>query len=814
MIITSGVQYRNFAAQNEFSFSFDTVNSTSSGLSEFGFSGSGSALPIFSFKEGSVFDINNRYIWSYNPRETLNFSGNIGSGYINYFINNTPICLFSPKVDNSYYDHFYVKTSGSDVDYNFYLNGEIPSFNIFFPKSGVFGQSLTGFIKNLEGTPQKSFKIFSGELFNENVNYDIQGLPLFTISGNQSGQIVLRPEFTENLSITEITLAQTTLFLNTNFGSVQRTIAFDLIPAPIYFIDLIVGYTGQTGFLDNFTFGQYYGYELRTIYPEPLEVTLLVKNISGHTGQLVSGQFEASGFASGNASGFIYGFDYITGNLTGTGISIFQTDYYNELPTGLLSSDYKEFQFATGVINHFYKLPLLGASATGKSPEGTLIPATGILDSPLTGFIYGSGAFSENRMVELTGVYFESVNTRNESQTLTGSGFYTGNYSLDYSKLFWQSRNITGLNITGFGDKIVNITGFSSGVITSGDFGKINFGNILTNQQTGTLLTDLINTNSGLLSGFASENNQLSDKAFFGNEYFYLTGQTGSIGIFFDNTAFKKRITHYSFELDFDTLKYPFNFQLQLSSNNTSWAVIDTRVGNGLFLKDDALNFYEYPKEIILPCNGNSLLNTLASYQYARILITSGDFWPHSFPGQGPSSGIGVKQIKFYSTSGDIGINNSEPFSKYSVAPNLTGYDKPSGNILSNKSFSGEVFYSSNSASYPAWYAFNENKNTYPYAEIYQDVNNDIYLGYSSASGFFDFTGLNIEFENGFAPTGVVLQFSRDGNRYDTIYENYNNGTNLNLSFNLITGCKALKLVFNSVLLPKTESFWIGVYEE
>lgn len=813
MIIASGAQFRNFSAQNEFSFSVGVVNSTSSGISEFGFSGLDSTLTLFSFRDGSIFDINNRYIWSYNPREPLNFSGNIGSGYINYFINSTPICLFSPRVDNSYYDNFYVKTSGSEIDYDFFLHGDIPSFNIFFPKSGVFGQNLTGFIKNLENIPQKSFKIFSGELFNENVDYNIQGLPLFTISGNQSGQIVLRPEFTDDLSITEITPAQTTLFLNTNFGSVQQAISFDLIPAPIYFIDLIVGYAGQTGLLDNFTFGQYYNYELRTIFADPLDVTVLIKNISGHTGQLIFGQFDASGFVSGNASGFVHGFDYITGTLTGLGTSVFDTDYFNELPTGLLFNDYKELQFATGVINYFYKLPLLGANATGKSPEGTLINATGFLDFSSTGFIYGSGSFSENRLVELTGLYFESENISNQLQTITDSGFYTGDYFLDYRKLFWQSNNITGQNINGYGDKIVNITGFSSGVITLEDFGKINLENITTNQQTGTLLVDLVNLNSSLVSGLASENNQLSDKAFFGDEYFYLTGQTGSIGIFFDYPAVKQKITHYSLELDFNTFKYPFNFRLELSANNTSWALIDNRLGGDLFLKNNALNFYEYPKEIILQCNGApSSLNSFAAYKYARIRITSGDFWPHSFTEQKSSSGIGIKQIKFYS-SRDVTINNSELFSTYPVVPNLTGYDRPLDNILSNRSFSGEALYSNDSTLYPAWYAFNENKNLYPYAEISGDVNNEIYLGYSSASGIFDFTGLNVEFENGFAPSRIVVQFSRDGNRYDTIYNNENSEQSVNLSFSTITGCKSLKLIFNNAIFPQTESFWIGVYE-
>jgi hypothetical protein len=277
MIITSGIQYRSFAAQNEFSFSFDVVNSISSGVSQIGFSGDENTLPIFNFKNGNIFDLNNNYIWSYNPREVVNFSGNIGSGYINYFINQRPICLFSPKLNNSYYDFFYIKNSGGEIEYNFYIEGQIPNYNIIFPQSGFLGQNLTGLIQNTEEENRRSFKIFSGNVFNENTDYEIQSFPLFVISGNQSGQIILKPEFAENINITETTPSQLNLFLNTNFGNIQNPISFDLIPAPIYFIDLLTGYTGGTGLIDNFTFGQFYNFELRTIYPDPLDITILIK---------------------------------------------------------------------------------------------------------------------------------------------------------------------------------------------------------------------------------------------------------------------------------------------------------------------------------------------------------------------------------------------------------------------------------------------------------------------------------------------------------------------------------------------------------
>ena len=107
MIINSGIQYRSIAAQKEFSFSFDITASNSSGISQVGFSGDSGILPLFDLKSGNIFDINQKNIWSYNPREVVTFSGNIGSNYINYFINDNPICLFSPKNNEYYYNEEY-----------------------------------------------------------------------------------------------------------------------------------------------------------------------------------------------------------------------------------------------------------------------------------------------------------------------------------------------------------------------------------------------------------------------------------------------------------------------------------------------------------------------------------------------------------------------------------------------------------------------------------------------------------------------------------------------------------------------------------
>ena len=174
MNIISGNQYRNFAAQNEFSFLFNITNSTLSGISNIGFSGStGESLNLFKFNSGQIFDINQKYVWSYNPREEIKISGNIGPGYLNYFINDTPICLYYPR-RSGYYDNFYINTLNSNIDYDFFINGSIPNYSFEYDNSLEILETLTGYLKNLSSPQEKSFKIFSGQIFNNNFEYSLQ----------------------------------------------------------------------------------------------------------------------------------------------------------------------------------------------------------------------------------------------------------------------------------------------------------------------------------------------------------------------------------------------------------------------------------------------------------------------------------------------------------------------------------------------------------------------------------------------------------------------------------------------------------------
>jgi hypothetical protein len=815
MFISSGTTFRNFAAKNEFAFYFDITHSTSTGISEIGFSGDSGVLPFFYFNNGNITDFNYRSIWGYNPRQVTRFSGNIGVNYINYFINDKPICLFSPKNNNLFYNCFYAKTSGSDIDFNFNIFAPTPQYTLNFPSEVLFGNKLTGVISNQEININKSIQIFSGSLFNNNYNYNIEFLPLSKISGMKSGNIVLTPNFGAIENITNIVNNNSSLLLFTNFGQVLYPLTFDILPGPIYFLEFYTGFTGSLGFVDNFTYEKYYNYELRSLSPENRNLHIFLKNISGHTGQLVNGEFAGSGNIQGIASGFVYGFDYITGTATGTGIAFLGTDYYGNFPTGTFKNNIKLFQYATGTLIYNYGLPLLGGSGTGPSPDGTIISATGFLTEPLSGFVFGYGSYQNNKIIDLTGLYYDSINIKTGSQTLETTGFYSGSYYFGHDNLLWKSNNIvTGNGFTGFGNLFYNIKGSVFGNINPGDLGEITFNtDIYSTQLTGSLLTPLIKQNEGVLinSGIAtaSENSSNANRALTGENYFYLTNSTGWINFQFTNypTSSKRRIFHYSFLLDFNSTQYPYIFDLQLSTNNISWVTIDSKTGNELFLRQDPLNFYNYPKEIILTCQSPNTLINNSAYSFLRLNIRSGKNWLHDFD-LGKSPGIGIKNLEVYGVPfPNVTLNNSELFSKYDVVPNLTGYNQPSGNILNNNSFSGEVIYSKDFISFPAWQAFNKNKNLYPYAEISGDNNGDIYIGYNSIN-VFDLTGFYVEFENGFRPTGVICEASRDGIIYTPLFWDYDVTSNtMDTNFSILrTGYKSVRLRFNDIIEVSSSS--------
>lgn len=835
MNIIYGNQYRNFAAQNEFNFLLNVTNSTSSGLSNLGFSNAtGGYLNIFKFESGKIFDLNNRYVWGYNPRETIDISGNIGPGYINYFINNTPVCLYSPR-GTGYYDNFYINTQNSNVDFDFYINGTLPDYSFEYDTSLEILENITGYIKNNSSPRERSFKIFSGQIFNTNFEYSLYSFNSGLISGGSSGQFLLKPV---NVFATDVTPANLTLLLYTNFGTITQDISFNVYPSPIYFTDFVTGYTGLLGLTDDFTLEKLYNFELDSIYPADRSATFILNNISGHTGQRISGEFTASGSVSGKLSGFIYGFDYISGIVSGQLISVSETDYYGLYPTRIFNSNLTLAQNATGNIIYNYNLPIYGGFATGSAGTEVSISGSGYLTGIQTfsGFVYGYQRLYNKKNINLTGYYGEldSINIRTGISDIYISTSFTGTGYIDYSKFLWSCDSVTGTGyfsgeiFSGKSDKIIGITGIRNYSIDSGASGIFYFDTtVFKNQTRAEVLIPLIGQNSGLFqnsgsayvfySSTVSNTTQILsgdsiNAAVTGNDYFYLYPESGSYGGFifsFDgyNANDRGTIKYVSFELDKNALYHAgtiAQLYMETGTYDRNWSSV-SYISTFSFSSLSNENLYNLSNNTYyFPINPTTTygsgLNVNNTYTRVRLLVNPGskNIWPHQSTGNDSLiKAVGIKNFQVY-RSIPVSQLNGLYYLKYPInTNNMTGYTTPQDNLLSPGSYSGTVTTSQDTVTNPAWYAFNSNKTLYPYADVIEDFDGNTTIGYMLKDPIRKlFTGFAVEFADIYSvPTYLGVEISQDGINY---YECYNKTSGIQLietgSFNVTTGYKYFRL--------------------
>jgi hypothetical protein len=363
----SGFTYRSIAAQNEFSYNLEVSINNSTGICSFGLSGDKQYLELFTFNSGKILDLHKRHVWSYNPRENVYISGNIGSGYLNYFINDTPICLFTFNSGN-YFKYTIFNSQLSLANFNFNIYGRIPNYSFIYPSSGVnLGEDIIGYIKNNEINPNKSFQIFSGS-FIAQPYYSLTSFEPNFISGLKSGNLVFNyssdipPDIVQS-GIPPVTGVIGTLILNTNFGDIQTQYSFLINSPPFYFIEFRNIFYELINLTNNKS-QKNYQYELSTLSSKNQDVYIKFTNLEGHNNEIITGSLLGTGILSNQAiSGFIHGEDFISG--IGTGF-IYSTEFdYNEnfvskLVTGVINN----FQFATGHINYFYNVLITGINRT------------------------------------------------------------------------------------------------------------------------------------------------------------------------------------------------------------------------------------------------------------------------------------------------------------------------------------------------------------------------------------------------------------------------------------------------------------------
>lgn len=361
----SGITYRSIASQNEFSYNFNVSINSSTGNSTFAFSGDKEYLELFTFNSGKILDYNKRHVWSYNPRELIYISGNVGSGYLNYFINNSPICLFSFNSGN-YFNNVVLKSPYGIADFNFDIFGKQPNYSFISPVTGVnLGEDIIFKIKNNESDKNISFQIFSGSTLYQNF-YSLNSFSSGFISGLQTGNIIFR--YSSNISpevlqsgVPPVSGIFGLLILNTNFGEIRKEFNFNINSPPFYFVDFQNLFAQFTANPIQNIYDQFYQYRFDTRSSQDQNVYIKFSGISGYNNNIITGLFLGTGLLSNssNISGFVYGNDFLTGLATGYIFSD-STDESNNILLKPFSGVIRQQQFATGNINYVYNVLITG----------------------------------------------------------------------------------------------------------------------------------------------------------------------------------------------------------------------------------------------------------------------------------------------------------------------------------------------------------------------------------------------------------------------------------------------------------------------
>jgi hypothetical protein len=748
MNISSGTLLRSINVNKNFSFFINGSILNTKNISEFGFSGDNGKFSLFEFKSGNILDFNKRNVYSYNPNENFQISGNISNTYINYFINNIPICLYNTFSDN-YYKYIYTKTD-TDIDLDVFIKtSTLPNFDIQFSQPINLGQNITGYIKNLDPNPY-SFQIFSGS-FDNQIFYNISGLDTNFISGNKSGEIILNYILTTNPSnffdtIEPITNLNGTLNLITNFGNISRNILLPINTPSLYLLDFVEIFTGVVG--NN----SIYNYELLIKSNDQNNIIkVYLKDFSGHNNETIFGTFLGTGVLSGNITNFVYGEDYLTGIISGNIVSS-SLDFLGNNFSSDISKIYIEPAFATGEINYIYDLILTGGSGFGPPPPNFSIIGTGTGNLTQTAFIFISRPITGSASGILSGYWNEFFQS--------GSGlinffplskFFTGNFILDYSHLVW-SGNISNIGEPPKLNIIYGITGFDILSFQPEDSGILNKA-LAVKQSTGVALKSVLPFNS--LSDLQSSGSVLfSINSFNGDSLFYPnsdswfteTATTGFIEFNFSNFSpqDKKPITHYELNVSLLSNYYPYIFSLLgRNSNEENYTILDQKTGE---------NFYSSDRRIFNISN-----NTF--YNFIRLDISSGKPWAHK-NSLNEEANLNLNKLNFYY----IEKNISGVF-----RPSLTNINNNTYTVVDeNSTFTGiiEAPFQSTINTEQAWNAFNFNN----IAKI-SGYTTGLYISIKTPKPVNEtIKKFYIEYVEGYTPNNLTLTASKDNINYVIFY--------------------------------------------
>jgi hypothetical protein len=681
MNVNDGILFRSIAAQNNLNYELNIILDNVTGVSSFGLSRSKNVLPdnrinLFSFKSGDIYDANNNIVWAYKPLENISISGNTyylnnNNYYHNYYINNNLVCSNSiysiegAPVDGYTFKNFFLETKETAVNFTSKFYGERPSYSIEFNTGNFFGDPITGYFYNNDSSFDKTFEIFDAVALGQSF-YLLSGLENTYVSGGNKANIIftLNPQIdsnTYNSGFQIFNSLEGYFIFDTNFGSFQELYNIPIRAKPIEVTDFVEIFTGVIG-VDPPKVSYDYIYELRRISSQDsADVTIILKNNTGHNKELYYTGFLSTGLVRGTNSEFIDGYDYVYLNLTGITSSI-ELDQYEKYVRKFVETGSRVFQVATGNVFYYFNLPIRGGSGFGSAPPGLSVLGTGVgLGSASSVFIL------DNRDVIFSGVTVLTGYWNNILQTGTGAFIgienknFTGFSNVPFNNLFWSGGAIPYPSFEFENQELYKIYGmtgneklfFSNG----GSQDKI----FRSNQPTGILLKNLINLDPFIISNeisgsvFASEGDFILSEVFSNNQNNFSPWLTSSLSTGFIGFEFKNFsptdsgiVTHYEIKIDktfFENFQFlPKTIKLQGSNNNILWTDLD---------EETDLNFYETPSNIFT-------VDNTGIYNSIRVLITEGEKLKHVNSVNEEAYGLAILKVNLYESIQNITFENLE----------------------------------------------------------------------------------------------------------------------------------------------------------
>lgn len=210
----TGFTSRSLAERDEISFSFSSDLSNVTGSGVFGFSGD-AGTSQFLFKEGKIYDPENRYFNSYHSGENFTISGNISGSKYSYYSNEQP-AVFVGSGSAGKIKLFYLDVTGCEMNAEVRVKSKPFKYVTSFPSTYRAGDELTGYISGKDSN--YNFKIFSGEVTSP--NYWV--LTGFDSSETNNAQIKLQ-NTGSNSGINNL-FYDLNFVLYTNLGNLEKNI--------------------------------------------------------------------------------------------------------------------------------------------------------------------------------------------------------------------------------------------------------------------------------------------------------------------------------------------------------------------------------------------------------------------------------------------------------------------------------------------------------------------------------------------------------------------------------------------------------------